>query len=620
MLSLVAWVFLLCSYSYSSAQQLGTTDCSTDGSVNFITGTTCAANPSTHLQQSQPVFDSTQSTLPNFNSGGFNSGANAHIFNWNGNDELWFQHTQDTYAVSIAINQALRSAGIKIDGYHMQMEIFNKNHNTIGGNCLVAKTNGKCLDVLELKVTGYDAAGNQVSLDTYDYSGLDTHNINPSASDPNWSQQNIFSWAPTQLGVANVQVEIFGYDAGYWRGNYGPRVKNMVGSVIYSADICATNPLHDASCPGYANALFTQACNSNPLFDSSCPGYATALLTQQCNANTLYDPSCPGYAAAYLANQCKLDPLYDSSCPGYSIAYQTKKCTNDPTSDPSCPDYYVAMCEDNALFDMGCIGYDTAYFNQQCTQNSQYDQTCTGYVDLSGNDGNFIVLNPIVDDVITVEPEIPIYEPTYIEEIVEVETEVIEIDEFQQILEDDIEKEIAQLESDASSQDINDPSLDMEGEEIMEDNIEKEIAELEQTSDTDEGDSESTLEDGVQIADSDTRPDNLDNSQKGSKRKNVQSPDASKRDKIRWLIAQKAIEATRELEQAVTLEQQMNIQRRLLALISFVPDFSDYGEKENATQVNFYPPKPTVDHAFARWFLNDPTFGAMEDLQYLNLR
>lgn len=82
------------------------------------------------------------------------------------------------------------------------------------------------------------------------------------------------------------------------------------------------------------------------------------------------------------------------------------------------------------------------------------------------------------------------------------------------------------------------------------------------------------------------------------------------------LIAAKAIEATRELEKAVTLEQQMDIQRRLLALISYVPDFKDEYTKENIPQVNFYPPKPTVDHAFARWFLNDPNFAEMEDLQY----
>ena len=103
-----------------------------------------------------------------------------------------------------------------------------------------------------------------------------------------------------------------------------------------------------------------------------------------------------------MKQQCFKDPLYDSSCPGYSIAYQNQQCTNDPTSDPSCPDYYVAMCEANPLFDMGCIGYDVAYFDQQCTQDNQYNQSCPGYVDLSGNDGDIAIFDPIVEDVIIV--------------------------------------------------------------------------------------------------------------------------------------------------------------------------------------------------------------------------
>ena len=57
--------------------------------------------------------------------------------------------------------------------------------------------------------------------------------------------------------------------------------------------------------------------------------------------------------------------------------------------------------------------------------------------------------------------------------------------------------------------------------------------------------------------------------------------ETSRRDKLKMLIAAKANQATKELENAVTLEQQMNIQRRILALISFVPDFKDeYTEKK----------------------------------------
>ena len=71
---------------------------------------------------------------------------------------------------------------------------------------------------------------------------------------------------------------------------------------------------------------------------------------------------------------------------------------------------------------------------------------------------------------------------------------------------------------------------------------------------------------------------------------------------------------TKKVEESVSIEQQMLVQRQLLALISYLPGF-DYAEKK-LNQVNFYPPKPVVDHAYARWFLNDPNFVEMEDLQY----
>ncbi len=151
----------------------------------------------------------------------------------------------------------------------------------------------------------------------------------------------------------------------------------------------------------------------------------------------------------------------------------------------------------------------------------------------------------------------------------------------------------------------------MMGGEKQEDDIEKELQALEE--DADKGDDESVAPEDIQIA---SEGDDIGAQPAPGRSKPKPNPVDTKRNKLRLLIAMKAIEAVKELEAAVSLEQQMNIQRRLLALISFVPDFKDYAEKENINQVNFYPPKPTVDHAYARWFLNDSTFGAMEDLQY----
>ena len=617
---LLALAGLLFFSSYCNAQV--STNCvpSTDGTINPLTGTQCL----------DPVDNTIKQILDqgDFGTGRHNTGKsqNQQYNNYTGSTLtstdyiLHFSHTNDTWVTNMAINQALVGAGFNIGGYAAQWDWKNENINTINGACNATKVNGDCLDDLVITIDAY-ASGINIYSEEWDYSQTKSNG---------WTVEDVLTFSPLALvpglTIDEIEVTIRGVDNGYWQGMYGPKVQNLTGSVVLMPDNCTLNgPLSDPSCPGYANALFQQQCTQNPLYDPSCPGYATAYLNQQCAISVLYDPSCPGYQTAYYNQQC----------------------TNDPLSDPGCPDYFVAQCEKDPLYDMGCIGYDTAYFDQQCGLDAQYNTMCPGYVDLSGNDGDFTVLDPIVDDVVNVEvqtelfePEIPVYTQTYTEEIVEVEPEAIEIDEYQQVLEDDIEREIAELENEgdamnmeddiekeiaqledstSSENDFDDPT-NAGGKKVMEDDIEKEIAELEQESDTSEGDSESTLEDGVQVADSDARPDNMDNSVKSSKRKDVPSPDVSKRQKIKWLIAQKAIEATKELENAVTLEQQMNIQRRLLALISFVPDFSDYGEKENVNQVNFYPPKPTVDHAYARWFLNDPNFGAMENLQYPNLR
>ena len=619
---LAALVVLLCSYSYSNAQV--STNCvpSTDGTINPLTGTQCL----------DPVDNTIKEVIDqgDFGTGRHNSGQSQNqVYHMTDRRTgailstdyiLHFSHTDDTWVTNMAINQALTGAGFDVGGYVAEWQWKNENTNTINGACNATKVNGDCLDDLVVTIDAY-ASGINIYSETWDYSQTKSNG---------YTVEEVLSFAPVALvpglTIDEIEVSIRGKDNGYWQGMYGPKVQNLTGSLILMPDFCTLNgPLSDPSCPGYANALFNQQCQINPLFDPSCPGYANAYLNQQCTISVLYDPSCPGYQTAYYNQQC----------------------TNDPLSDPGCPDYFVAQCEKNALYDMGCVGYDTAYFDQQCQLDAQYNTMCPGYVDLDGNDGNFSVLDPVIDDAITVEneidfyePEIPVYQPTYTEEIVEVEPEAIKIDEYQQVLEDDIEREIAELESEgdamnmeddiekeiaqledstSSETDFDDPT-NTGGKKVMEDDIEKEIAELEQESNTDEGDSEPTLEDGVQVADSDARPDNVDNSVKSSKRKNIPSPNVSKRQKIKWLIAQRAIEATKELENAVTLEQQMNIQRRLLALISFVPDFNEYGEKENVNQVNFYPPKPTVDHAYARWFLNDPNFGAMEDLQYPSLR
>ena len=590
----------LCYYSSSNAQSLTTGDCSSDGTINFVTGTTCAEDPNTHAQTGLEIFDGGGPHQQSDFWGG-NQGYGTAISNGGSNNVQVKLHGESingdaywTYTSQIVSGILQQLTGIKLDGFQYSWE-YRKTDDAFAstGLChgqILLGTGVSCDDKLEISFTIKDSNGKAVVTDTFNYDS--------NATDGVWYTESGLSWFNSQLGygtdIASFDISITGGDGGdggYQNGgsfNAGPAVRRMTGDIIFSQDICAINALHDPSCSGYANALFNQQCTANPLYDPSCPGYAAANLTQQCTANPLYDPACPGYQSAYYIQQC----------------------TNDPTSDPSCPDYYIAMCKEDALFDPGCQGYDIAYFDQQCSLDPQYDTTCAGYVDLSGNDGNFTVLDPVIDDVLSVETDIATGEPNFysvptddfMQEELVIEQEIVELDDGFQMVEDDIDEEVGELEMmddidaelarlEEESSNKGDSSEMGVGNTNQEDDIEKELAELENS-----------------------KPEYIENIP-GKAMPKV-DPVTSKNNKMRLLIAMKAIEAVKELEAVVTLEQQMEIQRRLLALISFVPDFKTYAEKEQINQINFYPPKPTVDHAFARWFLNDPGFAAMENLQY----
>ena len=127
--------------------------------------------------------------------------------------------------------------------------------------------------------------------------------------------------------ISNFRLSFTGKDDRYWAGYYGPQVKNPSLTLNYTVNQCATNPLSNPSCPGYAAAYQTQQCNANPLYSTACPGYQAAYTAQQCSANPLYATSCPGYAAAYQTQQCTANPLYSSSCPGYQQAYHDQQCS-----------------------------------------------------------------------------------------------------------------------------------------------------------------------------------------------------------------------------------------------------------------------------------------------------
>lgn len=337
-------------------------------------------------------------------------------FIWGGADS--------TVSATIALNTALEAAGIKVNGFQYQWRV--KNANTTAG-ALQSQ-----VDPFKITVDIKKADGSTFASFVYSYgrSGWRTYSGTRSFSMPQ----------PTSF-FGDVIISAQAQDIENFAGHYGPEFNTGASSfkITYTIDPCLANPLSSPTCAGYATAFYNQQCTANPLYDSGCPGYAAAYLTQQCNSNPLYSTSCPGYTTAYYNQQCTLDPLYDKGCTGYDQAYFDKQCLEDGTSDPGCPDYFIAMCKADPLYNMACTGYATAYFDQQCGLDPQYDQACVGYVDLSGNDGDFVVLDPVINDAITVEPPVVVVEtPVVVENTVVEETAVEEVIEEVVVVEETV--------------------------------------------------------------------------------------------------------------------------------------------------------------------------------------
>ena len=610
---------LLCFSSYSSnAQQVTAPNSGQSGDILIIgNGWTGNVSQCTH---------NVDCWAGNTGGGDIHHGYDSST--GNGNTYYW-SGTQQILSNTIAINTALAAAGIQVDGFDYEWVYKNGNANWFSG-----QPGGGGVDPFEIVVNVYDSNGNLFKSYKYDYGNTFANWTTKTGTETfgtNFLDPSFFG---------NVEVQVIAQDianqAGYWGPEFRADQSHLY--VNYSANLCYNNPLHDPQCPGYANALFQQQCTANPLFDSSCPGYAAALLIQQCTANPLHDPSCTGYAQAYYNQQCSLNPLYDSGCTGYQQAYLNQQCKLDPLYDSSCTGYLTAQCSIDPLYDPTCTGYADAYLAQQCDYDPLYDVQCTGYQQAFFNQQcemdsqfdsscpNFVAaLEEILDDGTTVDPiadalatpeidlniiipEVPVVVVTEIppaEETVNAEYEQTQGDMM--AMEDDIEREIAELERESEENNEEEEVNPFEKERDDEQEIASSDA-LPGDSDGEVGTGEAIQEDDIEkeIAALETEA----NTAPEKKKEKV----VTKNDKIRMLLAQKAIELTKQVENAVSIEQQMLVQRQLLALISFVPGF-DYDEKP-LNDANFYPDKPTVDHQYARWFLNDPNFGIMEDSQY----
>lgn len=458
-----------------------------------------------------------------------------------------------------------------------------------------------------------------------------------------------------------------------------PGYAEAYATYLYNTN-CTASPLYDIGCPGYALAFYNQQCQIDATYDAGCPGYENAYLYKQCKIDVFYSPSCEGYDAAYLSQQCAIDDLYDKECPNYASAYLDQQCTYDSLYDIQCPMYQVALfnqqCELDPQSDISCPDYKTITDAPDIADPvADLIKPPAVTVEIIPDMMPEMVEVPIIN--IPLPPVIPLMERPVMEPEITMESLDIEIAQMEiELNETRPEEPIKEVgpepepdttdtsgEGDSGSEpgpepepdtteseenngsepepdgESEEPPVDEPSESEDNDGEEKDAGEDTSTEGDDETDEkEKPVEDEKDDETDEKETDDKDkeSEDEGEVKSTTETDDKpvkkekpkpeptekekkdSRTKKIKQLIASKIATLKAEIGDAKTIEEQMAKQSQLVALIAFVPNF-DYTEME-VPKTFMYPPTPTIDHQFSRFFLNDPTFGAMEDLQYPSLR
>ena len=305
------------------------------------------------------------------------------------------------------------------------------------------------------------------------------------------------------------------------------------------------------------------------------------------------------------------------------------------------PSFDDSLCAANALYDPQCSGYSEAYaqqlFDRECMYNPQYDPTCNGYVDMEERE--VVQVRELVEDGSSAgsieeaieQPNIvtdfantsgyeiegmprasapPFEMPTVFEpEVFEQEPPEV-VNEMQQ-MEQELEREIVSNEPRELEQ------SEVPEREVAEEPVE-EIVEREQEPQQEEEPREEIREQPVEEQSDTEQEQPVENAianEQTPTPKATEKQTLTKNEKLKVLVSKKAIALTKQVENATTLEQQVQVQQQMLALISFVPDFN-YAEGKVKDLETFYPLEENIDSSFSRWFRTDPNFEVLEDSQY----
>jgi hypothetical protein len=175
------------------------------------------------------------------------------IPSWDGSTAYW-GYGAGLLSWELAIEQALKSVGVNIDGYNYVWRVKNKDANATQG-CVLSAFNWFCSgdgpDYMRVSVQFYDSSGTELWGKQY--------NLDGTYDWKNFSGQELFTTPFTGNNIETIIVRAEGDDPGNWAGHYGPEFDASLSSVslIYSNNPCWPDPLVDVNCDGYAEA-YTQ--------------------------------------------------------------------------------------------------------------------------------------------------------------------------------------------------------------------------------------------------------------------------------------------------------------------------------------------------------------------------
>jgi len=313
------------------------------------------------------------------------------------------------------------NTGLQVHGYTWGYDVRNMNGT--------AGTGQSGIDTL--------TATSRLWNSTYTGGGLasQTRTHNTMMDWTRFSSTVTLSTPQSLSNVGNLQLSFSASDSGFWGGYYGPQIRDVRASLLYSVDPCVANPLYASHCAGFNDIVLSGNLVPNP------DGYATwgQSLNQTFAMSTAlqhggmgvkvhgfqwgYDVFVgnPYYAGALWTDW--RDPNVDTyvnitNSAGTSLYYANRKAQYDDKEYWSTYNYsytlpqtinslnlgnfgFVAYTHDyagitnmyariqytpdqcvlNPLFSTACTGYQQAFYDQQCSLNPLYNNQCPGYAE-----------------------------------------------------------------------------------------------------------------------------------------------------------------------------------------------------------------------------------------------